>query len=69
MHYEVTDDHVEPESKCDDDSTDNNSEPHLIDFSLLDTLLPDIELEGGLERVALLAQCLNIVPKPIVDGL
>jgi hypothetical protein len=42
---ELADNHVEPESKDHDDCANDHGESHLINFSLLNTLLPDIELE------------------------
>jgi hypothetical protein len=45
MANKLADYHIEPESKDHDDSADDNRESHLIDFSLFDTLFPNIELK------------------------
>jgi hypothetical protein len=41
---EVTDDHVLPEAQEQHHQTDQYCESHLINFSLLDALFPNIEL-------------------------
>lgn len=43
--HELTDNDVKPESKEYDNGTNNNCEPHLVNLSLLNTLLPNVELE------------------------
>ena len=51
--YKLADDLIKPEAECYYHDTDYDSESHLIDFPLLNALLPNIELEGGLEGIPL----------------
>ena len=69
MANELADNHIEPETKDHNDGTDDDCESHFINFSLLNTLFPNIELKRRLQGGSLVSQGLNVEPKPIVDRL
>ena len=69
MTNELADDLIKPETKCYNHETDNDCESHLVDFPLLNALLPDIKLQRGLKGIPLVTKSLDIGPKPIIDRL
>ena len=50
-------------------NTDNDSKKHLILLSLLDTLLPDVILKGGLLRTTCVSECDNVLDKAVINAL
>jgi hypothetical protein len=63
----VANDKILPEPEEHDHAADEHCEPHFINFSLLDTLFPNIELQTRLERSALFSKTLDIFPQSCVD--
>lgn len=66
---EMADYHVDPKSKDNNYAANNDSESHLVNFSLLYALLPNVKLEWWLKWITLLTDGPNVPPKPVIDGL
>ena len=65
----VVHDLIKENGDSDQDHTNDYSENHLVRFSLLDTLLPDIVLHTGLFGTSSITKVDDVLDQPFIDTL
>lgn len=69
LSKQITRAHVQHETDGDHEATDERCEQHLVLLTLLDALLPDIELQADLALATDLTEAENVLDHAIVDAL